>query len=96
MGHSFVKTYILVPNIRSHLFFCSKSILTKAHTICSTNNRALQKVHLQVGQMIAQEVDLVEIFSLLLRANLPNVPKIHLQIFINPMTTNVIAIHRKL
>jgi len=51
---------------------------------------------IQVGQMIAQEVDLVEIFFLLLRANLPDVPKIHSQIFINPMTTNVVAIHKKL
>jgi len=45
--------------------------------------------------MIAQEVDLVEIFFLLLRAKLPNIPKIHSQIFINPMTTNVVAIHKK-
>jgi len=42
--------------------------------------------------MIAQEVDLVAIFSLLL---IPNVPKIHIQIFINPMTTNVVSIHKK-
>jgi len=46
--------------------------------------------------MIAQGVDLVGIFSLLLRENLPNVPKIHLQKFINPMTTNVVAIHKAL
>jgi len=46
--------------------------------------------------MIAEEVDLLEIFSLLLRANLPDVSNIHLQIFINPMTTNVVAIHKKL
>jgi len=51
---------------------------------------------IQVGQMIAQEVDLVEIFFLLLRANLPDIPKIQPQIFINPMTTNVVAIHKKL
>jgi len=56
----------------------------------------LQKVQLQVGQMIAQEVDLVEIVFLLLRENLPDVPKIHSQIFINPMTTNVVGIHKKL
>jgi len=55
-----------------------------------------KKVYLQVGQLIAQEVDLVEIFSLLLRENLPDVPKVHSQIFINPMTTNVVAIHKKL
>jgi len=50
---------------------------------------------IQVGQMIAQEADLVEIFSLLLRANLPEVPKIHSQIFINPKTSNVVVIHKK-
>ena len=60
------------------------------------NNGLLQKVHFQVGQLIAQDVDLVEISSLLLRANLSDVPKIHSQIFINPMTTNVVAIHKKL
>jgi len=43
--------------------------------------------------MIAQEVDLVEIFFLLLRANLPDVPKKHSQIFINPMTTNGVFYH---
>jgi len=46
--------------------------------------------------MIAQEVDLVEIFFLLLRANFPDNPKMHSKIFINPMTTNVVAIHKKL
>jgi len=60
------------------------------------NNGALQKVHLQVGQMIAQELDFVDTFSLLLRANLLDVPKIHSQIFINSMTTNVAIIHKKL
>jgi len=59
------------------------------------NNGVLQKVHLQIGQMIAQELDLVDTFSLLLRANLPDNSKIHSQIFINPMTTNVVAIHKK-
>jgi len=51
---------------------------------------------IQVGQMIAQEADLVEILFLVLRANLPDNPKIHSQIFINPMITNVVAIHKKL
>ena len=60
------------------------------------NNGVLQKVNLKVGQMIAQELDLVDTFSLLLRANLPDNPKIHSQIFINPMTTNVVSIHKKL
>jgi len=46
--------------------------------------------------MIAQEVDLVEIFFLLLRANLTDVAKIHSEIFINPMNTNVVVIHKKL
>jgi len=45
--------------------------------------------------MIAQKADLVEILSLLLRANLPDVPKIHSQIFINPKTINVVAIHKR-
>jgi len=46
--------------------------------------------------MIAQEVDLVEILFILLRENLTDVAKIHSQIFINPMNTNVVAIHKKL
>jgi len=54
-----------------------------------------KRIIFQVGQMIAQEVDLVE-FSLLLRANLQDVQKIHSQIFINPMTTNVVVIHKRL
>ena len=47
-----IKPHIYIPNIKSHLLCCSKFNLTRVHTICSTNNRALQKVYLQVGLSI--------------------------------------------
>ena len=47
----------MIPKISKVIWFCySKFNRTRVHTICSNNNRALQKVHLQVGLTIQNHI----------------------------------------